>query len=441
MHRSSGRLSMIAGLFVLMTWLSVCPWTSAGELRTSSQSRAVTRQVAYQAQIEPQPMSFDEPTYDHGGMVDCPSCHDPACGWDCFFPHGMYARFEYLIWWQASRSLPPLATTSPTGTGLGSAGVLGQPGTTILFGNSSEGGDAQPGGRLTLGAWLDDCRLLGVEGRFFALDDSPLRFVEPAGNLAILAQPFFDVSTGQQDARVLSFPNIVSGELDVLSESKVYGADVYLRRFWCADLCGAGQIDFVAGYQFSRVDENLRIGSVRTALDPAGVDPIGTVFTTSDVFDVRNEFHGGSIGLLAEWDRGCWQWNVLAKVGLGNMQHDVSIRGNSTTSVPGLPTVASSTGFLALPTNIGTFSSSQFAVVPEVNLNLRWNINDCLNLSCGYSFLYWDKVMQAGDLVDTSLNPTQVPGPIVGPARPEFGGFTTSDFFVHGVNFGVEARY
>ena len=43
-------------------------------------------------------------------------------------------RGEYLLWWSNGNPLPPLVTTSPAGTPRPSAGVLGQPGTEIVYG-------------------------------------------------------------------------------------------------------------------------------------------------------------------------------------------------------------------------------------------------------------------------------------------------------------------
>ena len=39
-------------------------------------------------------------------------------------------------WWMKGDSTPPLVTTSPNGTASGAAGVLGQPGTSVLYGGN-----------------------------------------------------------------------------------------------------------------------------------------------------------------------------------------------------------------------------------------------------------------------------------------------------------------
>ncbi len=61
----------------------------------------------------------------------------------------------------------------------------------------------------------------------------------------------------------------------------------------------------------------------------------------------------------------------------------------------------------------------------------------------GYDFLYWSSVARPGDQIDRTVNSTQIAprtGPFTGPARPAFE-FKNTDYWAHGVNFGVEFRY
>jgi hypothetical protein len=58
-------------------------------------------------------------------------------------------------------------------------------------------------------------------------------------------------------------------------------------------------------------------------------------------------------------------------------------------------------------------------------------------LSFGYSFIYWNHVVQPDSQIDRVINPTQITGQLVGPARPAFLD-NDAGYFVHGVNFGVQ---
>src|SRR5262249_54883705 len=76
-----------------------------------------------------------------------------------FAPDGragsFWARGEYLLWRVESQRLPPLLTASPPGTPLNAAGVLGTPGTVVLFGDERVNDEWRSGMRFELGAWLD----------------------------------------------------------------------------------------------------------------------------------------------------------------------------------------------------------------------------------------------------------------------------------------------
>src|SRR5262249_16786462 len=62
---------------------------------------------------------------------DCcpPDCRDHVCG----PPGRIWVDVEWLAWWIRGSSIPPLLTSSPAGTDLGQAGVLGAPGTNVAF--------------------------------------------------------------------------------------------------------------------------------------------------------------------------------------------------------------------------------------------------------------------------------------------------------------------
>ena len=110
------------------------------------------------------------------------------CGLDSFVGcDRLWFRGEYLLWWEKSANLPPLVTTSPAGTPFNEAGVLGQPGTTVLFGGSVDAG-ARSGARLSLGYWLNPCHDLGLEADYMFLGNKAVTFDETSQGDPILAQ-------------------------------------------------------------------------------------------------------------------------------------------------------------------------------------------------------------------------------------------------------------
>jgi hypothetical protein len=109
-------------------------------------------------------------------------------------------------------ALPPLVTTSPPGTPVSQAGVLGTPGAAVLFGDNHVNNDARSGFRVTLGGWLDSAQTLGVEGSFFMLERQATGFTASSPGSPILARPFVDATTGlPAAAELVAFPGTLSG--------------------------------------------------------------------------------------------------------------------------------------------------------------------------------------------------------------------------------------
>src|SRR5262249_60701848 len=87
--------------------------------------------------------------------------------------------------------------------------------------------------------------------------------------------------------------------------------------------------------------------------------------------------------------------------------------------------------------NMGNFSDQRFSVVPELNARVSYQFAPQLRAIVGYNFMYWTGLMRPGGVIDTTVNPTQLPpGPLAGVARPAPRA-DTSDFWAHGVSVGL----
>lgn len=418
----------------------------------SSQPRVILGQQAFRTTIERQVMEYPVPDRPGDGEQDkagYQKTHSPLLSEqdegiplempEAFGPTGGYfARLEFLLGWRKPSDLPPLVTTSTPGTPLSDAGVLGLPGTSILFGDERVGGDVRPGGRLEVGRWCGPCQTWNVTGRFFVLADSRFAFSASSDQFEILARPFFNVSNNQEDALVVAFPGITDGEISVTGNSDVLGGDALFGRIiW---LGPHGTWEIVGGYQFARIDEALHVRSILTNIDPGGTLPVGTQTTVDDLFSTRNEFHGGSIGLRWRRETGQVQWEALAKVGLGNLRREVLIDGRSVTITPGGGTSELDAGLLAQPSNAGTHVDNRFAVVPELGIRLWWDATPWLRLEAGYWAMFWNHVAQAAEQIDLAVNPTQVPGPPVGDPAPVFS-LRDTDYWIHGLSLGGRIEF
>jgi hypothetical protein len=385
-------------------------------------------------------------------------------------------KVEYLLWWIKDSHVPALITTGlPGATAL--PGVLGQPGTTVLFGGPDVDNQVRSGGRFTGGCWLNNCQTIGLEGSYFFLGPRSVRFdgvSSGALGSAMIARPFFDVISGIQNAQLVAFPGIASGEIHLSSSSRLQGADLNMLcipcRTPCCDTCadqaccpgdtamhnthrntcgGSNYwVSLMGGFRYLQLDEGLGITeSSRVNPDlPAG-SPLfgGSTITIADQFDTHNYFFGPQIGAQAEFCCGRVFVDVLGKVALGATHEVVDIHGSTAITSPAGTTVVTPAGFLASESNSGHFTRDVFAVVPELGIDVGFQITGYLRASVGYTFLYWSSVVRPGDQVDVGLSGTQIPtdtrfNPQAGPARPAVP-LRDTGFWAQGINFGLAFRY
>ena len=406
--------------------------------------------------VSPFPMTAegDAPIYGEGAFASDPWCNAPGlCGDGCCSVGGcgpgssplFWLRAEYLLWWIKNGNSPPLITTSPPS----SLGVIGAPGTQVLFGNSLNTGEIS-GGRFTAGVWLDSCESCGLEGTFFFLGKRSARFDAASNGNPLLARPFFNAAPGvnAEDAELIANPAVpglpgllpLTGRVNALVATELWGAEANLLKNCCKGCWG--RFDVLTGFRFLRLRETLNIDENLTVPLTSPVVP-GEMIFVNDRFRTRSEFYGGQIGFRAEKQWRHWQVDVLAKFALGDTHERASISGATAITPLGGPTQSFANGLLAQPTNIGTYNRDRIAVVPEVGINVGYQFNEHWRLFAGYNFLYWSEVARPGNQVDRVVNGNQIaPGmsPLVGPARPAFA-FQGTDFWAHGVNLGLEFRY
>jgi hypothetical protein len=373
---------------------------------------------------------------DFGGCGDC--CDDGCCGWGGGCCHRFYGRAEWIQWWVRGSNTPPLVSTSPDNTPPTVAGIL--PAATVLFGDQRVNTQSRPGGRFTLGYWLDGCNTVGVEDTFLFLGNAHDSFTANSNGSPILARPFFNTETQRNDAILLAYPNIVTGGITVTANSRVYGNEINLRRSLWNN--GCRRVDVLAGYRFFQMNEDLRVRTDTTSIDPRSTIPIGTTFGILDSFHTRSQFNGGQIGVNSVWDNGCWGLDLLAKLAIGGMSQRVSINGNTTTTVPDTAPVTNRGGILAQNSNIGAFQRGQFSVLPEFGVNLHRRIGACWRVNVGYTLLIVTNVVRPGDQIDTRLDPNQFPPPATtGPFTFPAFAFRDSDIWLQGVNVGLEYNF
>ncbi len=369
-----------------------------------------------------------------------------------------YGRLEYLAWWTKGMRLPPLVTTSPIGTPPQDAGVLGQDSTRILVGNQDVLERAREGGRLTIGRWFSPCMKNGLELEIFAIgrESEWLAFCSPGD--PILARPFFNALLEEQDAELVAYPGILAGSVGVGVDSELSSFALRYRRnlrcwpvfprgkYGCDDCVGCDvpcgpvgtrRLDATIGYRGVRLDDALLINERLGTLDT----DTPSFFNLTDVIGTRNEFHGAEFGLVWECCRGPWSVELLSRLSLGNHRRSVSVSGATISRAQGVE-FADPGGLLALSSNSGTFSNDRFTAIPELGINVGYQVTKRARVILGYSLLYWDRVYRAGDQVDLRVNPDLLPPPTDtdGPALPSLT-FRDTNYWATGFNIGLDCRW
>jgi len=371
------------------------------------------------------------------------------CGLQVCSPPGRFwLRADYLMWWTSGTRLPPLVTTSPQD------GVL--PGATILYGNSTIGTDGRSGFRTTVGMWLDACHVWDLEFDYLSLGERANGFSQTSTGDPLLARPFFNVQTNRLARQLVASSGIVEGTVSVDAKDYFQSAGVSLSYNLCScNSCGAPcnpcddscagacsppllnccRTDLLVGFRYYNLSDRLGIHESLRQITP------DSTFEIQDNFSARNDFYGSEIGLRTQMYRGRWSLEVLTKVALGNNRETITIDGQTITTVPGQQPVPYNSGILAGPTNSGNYQRDVFTMIPQLGLELGYQVNCHWRAYVGYNVLYWGSVLQAADQVDLNVDPRNWPPAIAGALPfPAFPGRTTS-FWAHGVNVGTEFRF
>jgi hypothetical protein len=356
---------------------------------------------------------------------------------------------DYLLWWVKSAPLStPLVTTGSTDDLV--PGALGQPQTKVLFGDSNVTYGAASGLRVAGGVWLPEAPV-GIEASYFVLwvPSAHFNVSSDANGNPLIARPVINALSGNEFAYVDASPGISAGGVSISSSAWMQSFDINAA----AALVSAGnvELDLLAGFRFLDLEEELAIGDSIIPLQAGAflfqggpADPPSTLAIT-DRFRTVNRFYGGQFGGRLHWRMDRFHVAVTGKLALGVTDEAISVDGSTLLITPGAPAVSSPGGILAQPTNIGRTDHSEFSVVPELGINLDYQITANLKAVVGYNILYWSKVARPGDQIDRTVNPTQVPidpsfGPLNGPARPTLVPRST-DFWAQGINFGIEVLF
>lgn len=363
-----------------------------------------------------------------------------------------WVNAELLLWWGLGTQVPALVTTSSPQFN----GIPGQGDTRVLLGGAF-GETYHTGGRVGFGHWFGDGECRGVDGRLFWVAPSTATFAATVPPFGLLARPFVNtnptvttpnVGVGQT-AEVVAGPGVANGSVTAALRSTVWGAEINYRRFLAGN--GTARVDALVGYRYLDLAESLTITErfTRTANSDMTIGPPAVSGIITDRFRTANHFHGGQFGAVGTIDRGRWSLNARGTIAFGTVFQSADITGSqqltfasgAVTTVPG--------GLLAVPgANIGHFSQTRFAVVPEIGLNVGYQLTSRMQVFVGYNLLYLSSAVRPGEVIDQRLDASRVPnllpadtaGTPVLPARP-MPLLSTSGYFIQGINFGLVFKW
>lgn len=343
---------------------------------------------------------------------------------------------DYWLGWTKNDRIPVLLTTGATTDPR--SGALGHEFTRILYGAAVDY-EERHGGGFALEAPFGTTGDWSISAGYFFLDSRTVGPNEFSLGSPVLARPFFNVVDNQEDSSLVTYPGLASGTIAIRNDSLVQGAETNLLRTFLQN--EHLSIAILAGLRYLNLDENLTVTESSQLLASAPTFA-GRNITVYDRFGADNEFYGGQVGFRMELTHRRWIFAVTPKVALGTVHQSILIQGRTT--IDTTPMTDEPAGLLALATNSGRFSRDKFAVVPEVSSKIGLRITERLSIFGGYTFLYWNRVARPGAQIDCNLNPNFIPtSATAGPAelRQPTASFRTTDWWAHGVTWGIEFRY
>ena len=376
------------------------------------------------------------------GSIGCTGCADCGPGFQCPPGLGLWIRADYLIWYEKNMDTIPLATTTTVDPPNASPDLtLDGAETSILFGGRSLNADPLEGWRLEIGTWLNPSATYGIFGRYYEVDDREHSFRSDSSQIGALGIPFFNFDADAEDAIAIVVNEEQSGLMTVDIDGGFRAWEILFRRL--AQTGCNYRMDWVYGYRNTRLYESLDVRATTEFLTDIRQTQEGTIITFNDEFDVKNQFHGFDFGVTGHSREGCWSLDFLLKVALGAIEQEVTIDGRAVNfgPLPDRDRTVLVGGLFSQETNIGKHDTTEFGVIPELNLNLGYAITPHIDFTVGYTFIYINSVLRAGTAIDRVIDEgLLVDVDPVNSNRPQVS-FDDTNYHIHGLNLGVTARF
>jgi hypothetical protein len=378
----------------------------------------------------------------------------------------IYVGIDYLHWWVKGAPLSvPLVSTGPEANNEGfltnsnSKILYGAPFSPAVGGNDTQGFPGFNGSRLTVGYWLDDEQRYAVEASGFLLQSRTTSVQirgDSNGNPGLRVPVFNNVPyvpggicdprhatdclvPQTEDGVPLAVPGELTGGAKITNSLQLGGFDltgvipIYRDDSW--------QISGLAGGTFLQLSEGFNLTADLEGL-PTSMLYAGQSGTAVDEFKTRNRFYGATIGARGRYSYGLMFIEASGRLSVGASEEVLTVNGGYTDSGAAFANNHGPYGIFAMPANEGSFSRTNFAVVPEVQAKIGYNITPSVAVAIGYDFLYDSNVIRPGDQINRNIPKGQTfqqdgtAASLTSPARL----FRTTDFFAQGITIGLVVR-
>lgn len=247
--------------------------------------------------------------------------------------------------------------------------------------------DWRSGARFTVGYLFDEQCCYGAEASYFFLPDNSR------------SKCFGEDNSSGDFRRKLRFTN------------RMQGAEVNGLAYLCSDCSWnlRGLVGFRWWNFYEKFNFHRRFDS-------------GSSEFSRHRFHTDNNFYGGQVGVKFNYDCNCFFFEGTGKVALGAMDEYAKNRRHFN--------------------NFDGFSSrrhhknrerTEFAVIPEVDLNVGYRLSDCLDIKLGYTFIYVDNLARPEN---RNRNHSTF-----GSSGERSKFLKNDDLWVQGLNVGIDYRF
>jgi hypothetical protein len=361
-----------------------------------------------------------------------------------YAPARVYTEASYLLSFVSDAQF-----AGPTLTGGTNGGILGRPGTTTLAGEEKTSYGTLSGFKVGIGG-LIGATSVGFETNVMVFGNVNDRVTFGPTSAALLTRPFYDTVAKRENAIAIAAPGAFTGGFDQTTTLSAWGFEA--NPFFRLVQGSSVNFDIITGFRNFNVNEKLDIYDSRR-LQTGGVSAFngigignGAQLVVHDKYSTRNNFYGLNLGGRLSYSNGPWFIDATAKVAIGGVHQVLNIDG-TTTLVSGGGLVSTTTapgGLLASPGVNGDHTENRFAVLPEGNIQLGYQLTSWANVFAGYQVMYVSSVARPTEQINRNLNPNNI---------PTVSTFTTrgigvqnvdvkeTDIFLHGFNFGFTILY